>query len=151
MVSPVTAQHRNPIREEFSAYLPLFRWIDQNFLHINLNRVKSPETFRMIFRFRAIARNLPHIFMLTGPTSPASALHQARPARTQVIQGDRVSFSYPPPAERMSESSPPYRSDAEHREAVAQARAAIEAAIATLKLNKIHITNGQAKDIKRIL
>ena len=51
----------------------------------------------------------------------------------------------------MSESSPPYRSDVEHREAVAQARAAIEAAIATLKLHKSHITEGQEKAIKRIL
>ncbi|MBE9112917.1 hypothetical protein IQ273_26370 [Nodosilinea sp. LEGE 07298] len=51
----------------------------------------------------------------------------------------------------MSDRSPPYRSEAEHRQAVAQARAAIEAAIAALKLHKLHITNGQAKAIKRIL
>lgn len=51
----------------------------------------------------------------------------------------------------MSESSPPYQTDAAHREAVAQARAAIEAAIATLKLNKLYITEGQEKAIKRIL
>jgi hypothetical protein len=51
----------------------------------------------------------------------------------------------------MSESSPPYRSDAEHREAVAQARAAIEGAITTLQANRSHITGGQEKAIKRIL
>jgi hypothetical protein len=50
----------------------------------------------------------------------------------------------------VSESTPAYN-QSDHREAVAQARAAIEAAIATLQTNKIHITPGQEKAIKRIL
>ena len=49
----------------------------------------------------------------------------------------------------MSESSPTYGDP--HRQAVAIARQEIEAAIATLKANKQHITNGQENAIKRIL
>lgn len=52
----------------------------------------------------------------------------------------------------MSESTGNYSTpDTEYRAQVAQARAAIEEAILTLRANKMHITGGQEDAIKKII